>query len=204
MILYLHPDNPEQRKIRQISENLKKGAVYIFPTDTVYALVACANSREGIDKIYTLKNMPKNKPLSLLCKDISMASNFIEYLPNSAYRLMKKLSPGPFTFILKANKKLPKPCIAHHKDKHIGIRFPNHIYLQEILKVHESPLTSTSVLTNDEYLTDIDDLEAIYGDKVDGIVDGGLVQVEMSTILDYTSDEVVVVREGKGFDLIDE
>lgn len=203
MILYLHPDNPEQRKIKQISENLKNGAVYILPTDTVYALVACSNSKEGIDKIYSLKNMPKNKPLSLLCKDISMASQFIEYLPNSTYRLMRKLSPGPFTFILKANKKLPRPCVANHKDKHIGIRFPDHIYLQEILKIHGCPLTSTSVLTNDEYLTDIDDLETIYGERVDGIVDGGLVKVEMSTILDYTGDEVVVVREGKGFDLID-
>jgi tRNA threonylcarbamoyl adenosine modification protein (Sua5/YciO/YrdC/YwlC family) len=203
MILYIHPENPEIRKIKQISQRLKDGAIYIFPTDTVYALIACANSREGTDKLYTLKNMPKNKPLSLLCKDISMASQFIEYLPNPAYRLMKKLSPGPYTFILKANKKLPKPCVQHHKDRHIGIRFPDHIYLQELLMVHNGPLTSSSVLTDDEYLTDIDDLDAIYGEKIEGIVDGGLVQVEMSTILDFTSEEMIVVREGKGFEFID-
>ncbi|MCC5815063.1 MAG: threonylcarbamoyl-AMP synthase [Leptospira sp.] len=202
MIIYLHPQNPEARKLKQISEDLKSGAVYIFPTDTVYAMVACANSRTGTEKLYKLKDMPKNKPLSLLCKDISMASQFIEYLPNPAYRLMKKLSPGPYTFILKANKSLPKPCVAHHKNRHIGIRYPDHIYLQELLSVHNAPLTSTSVLTNDEYLTDIDELEDIYGNQVEGIVDGGLVQVEMSTILDFTNDDMEVVREGKGFDLI--
>lgn len=203
MILYLHPDNPEVRKLKQISDSLRSGGVYIFPTDTVYAMVACANSREGTEKLYKLKDLPKNKPLSLLCKDISMASQFIEYLPNPAYRLMKKLSPGPYTFILKANKSLPKPCVSHHKDRHIGIRYPNHIYLQELLGIHDSPLTSTSVLTNDEYLTDIDELDDIYGSRVNGIIDGGLVQVEMSTILDFTGDDMEVIREGKGFDQIE-
>lgn len=203
MILYLHPQNPEVRRLKQISDDLKNGGVYIFPTDTVYAMIADANSKVGTEKLYKLKDLPKNKPLSLLCKDISMASNFIEYLPNPAYRLMKKLSPGPFTFILKSNKRLPKPCVAHHKDRHIGIRFPDHIYLQELLGIHDSPLTSTSVFTNDEYLTDIDELDEIYGHQVEGIVDGGIVQVEMSTILDFTQDNMEVVREGKGFNLIE-
>lgn len=203
MIIYIHPQNPEVRRLKQISEDLKNGGVYIFPTDTVYAMVACANSKTGTEKLYKLKSMPKNKPLSLLCKDISMASYFIEFLPNPAYRLMKKLSPGPFTFILRANKRLPKPCISHHKDRHIGIRYPDHIYLQELLNIHDAPLTSTSVFTNDEYLTDIDELDEIYGNQVQGIVDGGLVQVEMSTILDFTEQEMVVVREGKGFERID-
>lgn len=200
MIIYLHPENPEKRRLTQISQDLKKGGVYIFPTDTVYAIIACANSREGTEKLYTLKDLPKNKPLSLLCRDISMASQFIEYLPNPAYRLMKKITPGPYTFILKANKLLPKPCVSHHRDKHIGIRFPNHIYLQELLAIHDSPLTSTSVFSNDIFVTDIDDLEDLYGHRVQGIVDGGIVQVDMSTILDFTSDDLVVVREGKGYD----
>ncbi|WCL49537.1 L-threonylcarbamoyladenylate synthase [Leptospira sp. GIMC2001] len=199
MILYLHPDNPEIRKLTQISQSLKKGGVFIFPTDTVYALVADANSKEGTEKLYSLKNMPKNKPISLLCRDISEASQFIEHLPNQTYKMMKKFSPGPYTFILKANKNLPKPCVIHHKDRHIGIRFPDHIYLQELLKIHDGPLTSTSVLTNDEYLTDIDDLELLYGQKVEGVIDGGLLQVEMSTILDCTEETLKVVREGKGF-----
>lgn len=202
MIIYLHPENPEIRKLKQISERLKDGAIYIFPTDTVYAIIADANSKTAVEKIYSIKKLPKDKPLSLLCKDISMASHFIEYLPNSAYRFMKRVTPGPFTFVLKANKNLPKPSIAHHKDKQIGIRIPDHIYLKELLNIHDSPLTSTSAFSNDEFIIDIDDLETIYGHLVDGIVDGGIVKTELSTMIQIHDDSIELIREGKGFELI--
>lgn len=202
MIIYLHPENPEIRKLKSISENLKSGAVYIFPTDTVYAIIADSHSKEGVEKIYQIRKLPKDKPLSLLCKDISMASEFIEFMPNSAYRMIKRIIPGPFTFIFKANKNLPKPSVAHHKDKHIGIRFPNHIYLNNLLEIHNSPLTSTSAFTDDQFIIDIDDLDTIYGSKVNGIVDGGIVKIETSTVIDFTKDEPSVIREGKGFELI--
>lgn len=202
MIIYLHPENPEPRKLKQISYDLKSGSVYIFPTDTVYALVADANSREGTDTLYKLKDLGKNKPLSLLCKDISMASNYIEHLPNETYRLMKKITPGPYTFILKANKNLPKPCISHHKDRHIGIRFPDHIYLQELLKIHEAPLTSTSVVIDENFVINPEDLEEEYGERVKGIIDGGLLSIEPSTILDCTRENFEIIREGKGIDKI--
>ncbi|MCU0824063.1 MAG: L-threonylcarbamoyladenylate synthase [Leptospira sp.] len=202
MIIYLHPENPEIRKLKSISENLKSGAVYIFPTDTVYAITADSHSKEGVEKIYQIRKLPKDKPLSLLCKDISMASEFIEFMPNSAYRMIKRIIPGPFTFIFKANKNLPKPSVAHHKDKHIGIRFPNHIYLNNLLEIHNSPLTSTSAFTDDQFIIDIDDLDTIYGSKVNGIVDGGIVKIETSTVIDFTKDEPTVIREGKGFELI--
>ncbi len=202
MIIYLHPENPEIRKLKSISENLKSGAVYIFPTDTVYAIIADSHSKEGVEKIYQIRKLPKDKPLSLLCKDISMASEFIEFMPNSAYRMIKRIIPGPFTFIFKANKNLPKPSVAHHKDKHIGIRFPNHIYLNNLLEIHNSPLTSTSAFTDDQFIIDIDDLDTIYGSKVNGIVDGGIVKIETSTVVDFTKDEPLVIREGKGFELI--
>ena len=202
MILYLHPDNPEVRKLKQISDRLKDGAIYIFPTDTVYAIIADANSKTAVEKIYSIKKLPKDKPLSLLCKDISMASHFIEYLPNSAYRFMKRVTPGPFTFVLKANKNLPKPSIAHHKDKQIGIRIPDHIYLQELLKIHDSPLTSTSAFSDDEFIIDIDDLESIYGNLVDGIIDGGIVKIELSTMIQIHDDSLELIRAGKGYELI--
>ncbi|MGE8720386.1 L-threonylcarbamoyladenylate synthase [Leptospira terpstrae] len=202
MILYLHPENPEVRKLKQISERLKDGAVYIFPTDTVYAIIADAHSKLGVEKIYAIRKLSKDKPLSLMCKDISMASNFIEYLPNSAYRLMKRVTPGPFTFVLKANKNLPKPSVAHHRDRQIGIRIPDHIYLSELLKIHDSPLTSTSAFSGDEFIIDIDDLDAIYGNQVEGIVDGGIVKTELSTILQINDDSIDLIREGKGYELI--
>ncbi|TGM25162.1 L-threonylcarbamoyladenylate synthase [Leptospira levettii] len=203
MIIYLHPDNPEVRKLKQISERLKDGAIYIFPTDTVYAIIADAHSKTAVEKIYSIKKLPKDKPLSLLCKDISMASHFIEYLPNSAYRFMKRVTPGPFTFVLKANKNLPKPSIAHHKDKQIGIRIPDHIYLQELLKIHESPLTSTSAFSNDEFIIDIDDLDTIYSNLVEGIVDGGIVKTELSTMIQINDDSIELIRAGKGYEQIE-
>lgn len=202
MILYLHPDNPEQRKLKKISEELKKGAVYIFPTDTVYALISDPSSREGVEKLYNLKKMPKNKPLSYLCRDIAQASELVEHFPNTAYKTMKRLTPGPFVFILKANRNVSRFNLSSSKEKEIGIRIPDHIYLSELLKIHESALISTSVITEDEYITDIDSLEDLYGKKVSGIIDGGIVKVEMATILDFTNDDMVVVREGKGIELV--
>ncbi len=202
MILNLHPKNPEIRTLKTISENLKNGAVYIFPTDTVYAIIADSKSKKGIDKLHELKHSDKNKPLSLLCPDISTASEYVETLPNEAFKLMKRITPGPFTFILKANKNIPKWAVVNPKAKTIGIRIPESIFLQELLKVHEGTLTCTSVFTGDEYLTDINDLEDLFGNHVDAIIDGGIAKVETSTILDFTNDEMEVLREGKGFDRI--
>lgn len=202
MILNLHPKNPEIRTLKTISENLKNGAVYIFPTDTVYAIIADSKSKKGIEKLHELKHSDKNKPLSLLCPDISTASEYVENLPNEAFKLMKRITPGPFTFILKANRNIPKWAVVNPKAKTIGIRIPESIFLQELLKVHEGTLTCTSVFTGDEYLTDINDLEDLFGNQVDAIIDGGIAKVETSTILDFTNDEMEVLREGKGFDRI--
>ncbi|MDV6234032.1 L-threonylcarbamoyladenylate synthase [Leptospira ellisii] len=202
MILSLHPINPEKRKLQQISDRLLEGKVYIFPTDTVYALVADSQSKTGVERLYELKNIPKNQPLSLVCPNISVASNYMESLPNEAFRLMKRVTPGPFTFIAKANKHLPRVSFSNQKEKQIGIRIPDSVYLQELMKLHPNPLTTTSVFANDEFIIEVDSLEEIYGNRVEGIVDGGIVDVELSTILDVTGDGVVVVREGKGAELL--
>ena len=202
MILNLHPQNPEIRTLKTISENLRNGSVYIFPTDTVYAIIADSKSKQGIEKLHELKNTDKHKPLSLLCRDISTASDYIESLPNDAFKLMKRITPGPFTFILKANKNIPRWTITNSKSKTIGIRIPESIFLQELMRVHEGTLTCTSVFTGDEYLTDINDLDDIFGNRVEAIIDGGIAKVETSTILDFTNDEMEVIREGKGFDRI--
>ncbi|XDD50264.1 L-threonylcarbamoyladenylate synthase [Leptospira sp. WS92.C1] len=202
MILSLHPINPEKRKLQQISDKLLEGNVYIFPTDTVYALVADSQSKLGVERLYELKNISKNQPLSLVCPNISVASNYIENLPNEAFRLMKKLTPGPFTFIIRANKHLPRVSFSNQKEKQIGIRIPDAIYLQELMKMHPNPLTSTSVFTNDEFIIKVESLEEIYGSRVEGIIDGGIVDIELSTILDVTGDKMIVLREGKGSDLL--
>jgi tRNA threonylcarbamoyl adenosine modification protein (Sua5/YciO/YrdC/YwlC family) len=202
MILNLHPKNPEIRTLKSISENLKNGAVYIFPTDTVYAIIADSKSKKGIEKLQELKHADKNKPLSLLCPDISTASEFVETLPNDAFKLMKRITPGPFTFILRANRNIPRWAVVNPKAKTIGIRIPENIFLQELLKVHEGTLTCTSVFTGDEYLTDINDLDDLFGNQVEAIVDGGIAKVETSTVIDFTNEEMEILREGKGFERI--
>lgn len=204
MLIELHQTNPEIRILKKISEDLKNGEVYIFPTDTVYALIADSNSKKGIEKIFHLKEMNKNKPLTVLCKDISTASEFIEQLPNEAYRLMKKITPGPYTFVFKSNKNLPKYSIVNQKTKTIGIRFPISIYLSELLKIHDSLITTTSVVLEDEFLTNISDIEKEFDSKVKGIINGGNLKNELSTILNFTDEEMVIERIGKGYEELKE
>lgn len=202
MILELHPQNPEKRVLGQISKRLSEGGVYVFPTDTVYGLIADSQSHAGVEKLYKLKNISKNQPLSLLCADISTASNYMEQLSNEAFRLMKRITPGPYTFVVKANKHLPRVSFSNQKDKNIGIRIPDSKYLQTLLELHPNPLTSTSVFFKDEFVTDVDMIEKEYGNKVDGILDGGILELELSTILDCTGDGISILREGKGMEKI--
>jgi tRNA threonylcarbamoyl adenosine modification protein (Sua5/YciO/YrdC/YwlC family) len=203
MFIELHHENPETRILKKISEDLKNGEVYIFPTDTVYAILADSNSKSGVEKIYKLKEMNKHKPLTVLCRDISTASEFIEQLPNEAYRLMKKITPGPYTFVFKSNKNLPKYSIINQKTKTIGIRFPSHIYLSELLKIHDSLITTTSVVLQDEFLTNISEIQKEFESKVKGIVNGGNLKNELSTILDFTNEELVIERIGKGYEILE-
>ncbi len=202
MIIELHPQNPEKRVLGQISKKLSEGGVFIFPTDTVYALVADSQSHSGVEKLYKLKNIPKNQPLALLCPDISTASNYMEQMSNEAFRLMKRLTPGPYTFIAKASKHLPRVSFSNQKEKHIGIRIPKSIYLQTLMQLHPNPLTSTSVFFKDEFVIDVDMIENEYGSRVDGIIDGGILNLELSTILDCTGDSIAILREGKGMDMV--
>ncbi|PJZ66909.1 threonylcarbamoyl-AMP synthase [Leptospira wolffii] len=202
MIVHLHPQNPEKRILGQISKKLSEGGVYIFPTDTVYALVADSQSHAGLEKLYKLKNIPKNQPLALLCPDISTASNYMEQMSNEAFRLMKRLTPGPYTFVVKANRHLPRVSFSNQKEKHIGIRIPDSTYLRALLEMHPNPLTSTSVFFKDEFVIDVDRIESEYGSRVDGVIDGGILELDLSTILDCTGDSITILREGKGMEQV--
>lgn len=202
MIVHLHPQNPEKRILGQISKKLSEGGVYIFPTDTVYALVADSQSHSGVEKLYKLKNIPKNQPLALLCPDISTASNYMEQMSNEAFRLMKRLTPGPYTFVVKANRHLPRVSFSNQKEKHIGIRIPDSTYLRTLLEMHPNPLTSTSVFFKDEFVIDVDRIESEYGSRVDGVIDGGILELDLSTILDCTGDSITILREGKGMEQV--
>ncbi len=200
MVLEFHEKNPDRRKLKKISDSLKEGEVYICPTDTVYSIIADSHSKTGVERLYTIKKIPKNQPLSLLCNSIEMASSIVETMPNTVFKIMKKLTPGPYTFILKANKLLPKPSFLHQKEKQIGIRIPNQKILLDLIEIHDSPLTATSASVTDDFYIEMDDLEETYGKLVEGIIDGGIQSIELSTILDCISDPIQILREGKGID----
>lgn len=204
MILNLHPENPEKRALKLISDNLKDGAVYIFPTDTVYSFIVDSQSKVGIEKLYALKDLEKHKPLSLLCASISIASELVENLPNTAFRLMKKITPGPFTFIFKANKNIPRVSLTNQKTKSIGIRIPDNLFIQSLLEIHKSTVTGTSVYGIDEYTSNAEEIDRVYGKKVNATIDGGFIKQELSTIIDFSSGDMEITREGKGIEILKE
>ena len=200
----LHPNNPQQRTIDQIVAALQKGAVMLYPTDTVYAIGCDLNVKSGVEKVRRIKQMSNDKPLTFLCSSLS---NIAEYatVSDRAYRIMKHLIPGPYTFLLPATKQVPK-LVMSPKRKTTGIRVPEHILCQELLKTLGNPIVSTSAHIPDEdgeYPTM--NLEKAYlfdalENQVDIIIDN---QVDpgsnVSTILDFTTDEPEVVRQGLGW-----
>ncbi|MEM6613397.1 MAG: L-threonylcarbamoyladenylate synthase [Cyanobacteria bacterium P01_C01_bin.72] len=209
-ILYeLHPHNPQQRTIEQIVAALKKGAVMLYPTDTVYAIGCDLRVKSGIEKVKRIKQMSNDKPLTFLCSSLS---NIAEYatVSDRAYRIMKHLIPGPYTFLLPATKQVPK-LVMSPKRKTSGIRVPSHVLCQELLKSLGNPVISTSAhLPDDDGDFPTMNVEKAYlfdalDNQVDIIIDNQIDPgFKVSTILDFTSSEPEVVRQGLGWQEVEE
>ncbi|MGB0882169.1 MAG: L-threonylcarbamoyladenylate synthase [Vicingaceae bacterium] len=200
MLLEVHPDNPEKRKIDQIISILKKGGVIIYPTDTVYSMACDLTNRKAVERMAKIKGLKLEKAnFSLICSDLSNISDYTVQFGNNIYKLMKRALPGPYTFILNANNSVPK--LFKSKKKTIGIRVPDNNIAQVIVEQLGNPLISTSVHDDDEILDYITDPELIhdkYEKLIDVIIDGGYGNNEASTIIDCTSNEPEVIREGIG------
>ena len=200
----LHPQNPQQRSIEQIVTALKKGAVMLYPTDTVYAIGCDLNVKSAVEKVRRIKQLSNDKPLTFLCSSLS---NIAQYamVSDRAYRLMKHLIPGPYTFLLPATKLVPK-LVMSPKRKTTGIRVPDRLLCQELLKSLGNPIVSTSAHIPDEegeYPTIgvekallFDALENQVDIIIDNNIDPGF---KVSTILDFTTDEPTVIRKGLGW-----
>ncbi len=196
MLISVHPTNPEPRLVQQLVDGLSRGGLYILPTDTAYAFVASLDSPRAINEIYRLKNLPEKRALSLLCRDVAMASHYAVNIPNPVFRFMKAHTPGPYTFILRANRHVDRRGLGRKKE--VGVRIvshPLHIALMERLDI---PLISSSLSTDDEYVTDPEELEELHGNAVEAVVDGGVRPKEVSTIVDCTEDPPHLVRQGEG------
>lgn len=199
MLLSIHPENPQPRKIQQVVKALRGGGVIAYPTDTVFGLGADVHNKKAVEKVYRIKNTSpkKHKPFSFLCADLSEISRYA-IVPNSAYRLMKRLVPGPYTFILEATREVPKMSLSNRKT--VGIRVPEHPVARAILEEFGSPIISTSAQKEDDewLLNDPYDIAEAFP-QVDMVVDAGLAGISPSTILAFNDfGEVEVIREGAG------
>ena len=198
MILKVHPENPPGRHIARAVQVLHSGGVIIYPTDTVYGIGCSIFNTKAIERVYQIKGEDRRKPFSFICSDLSHISEYAK-VSNPAFRLMKHLIPGPFTFILPASrlKQLPKSLIS--KRKTVGIRVPNNkICLQLVKELGHPILNASATAPNDELINDIDEIKQYFAKHVDVILDGGNSLLELSTVLDLTDERPIVVREGAG------
>jgi tRNA threonylcarbamoyl adenosine modification protein (Sua5/YciO/YrdC/YwlC family) len=196
MIISVHPQNPQKRTLDEVASRIKKGELFIVPTDTVYAFACAMDMKKTIEKIYFIKRMSENKAISVFCKDISAMSEFIRMDNNSLFRWMKAHLPGPYTLIFKASKNMPNFAIT--KQKTVGIRVISNPVINGLLERLDVPLVGSSVFSKDEYLTYPEDLDRKFGKQVDGIIDTGPVENKFSTVVDMTDFPPQIIRPGLG------
>lgn len=200
MLIKIYDENPNPRQIRMAADCLRNGGIIIYPTDTVYGLGADILSPRALERMAKIKGVKMEKAdFSLVCHDLSQLSEYTRPIPNPVFKVMKKLLPGPYTFILNANNNIPR--IFQHRKKTIGIRVPDNQVIRSIVMELGHPIANTSVHDDDEileYTTDPELIHEKYENLVDLVIDGGYGDNVASTVLDCTSDEIVVVREGKG------
>jgi len=201
----IHPETPQVRVLETVSQALKDGAIMLYPTDTVYAIGCDLNAKSAVEKVRSLKRMSNEKPLTFLCSSLSNIADYAR-VSDPAYRLMKRLIPGPYTFLLPATKSVPR-LVMNPKRKTTGIRVPHHNLCQGILENLGNPIISTSAYLPDD-MGDLPTLgyeKARLFDALDKLVDiilddGSELQTEVSTILDLTEDEPQIIREGLGME----
>lgn len=198
MLLHIHPDNPQPRLIKQLAECMLDGGIIIYPTDTIYGIGCSIGQPKAIEKICAIKNVdPAKAQLSFICKDLSHLSDYTKSIDTPLYRMLKSHLPGPFTFILPASKQVPK--ILQSKKSTIGLRVPNSNICLSLGEATGFPILSAS-LPGDmvEDYTDPDIIFENFKNKVDFVIDGGIGGMVPSTVVDCTSDEWTVLRQGLG------
>jgi tRNA threonylcarbamoyl adenosine modification protein (Sua5/YciO/YrdC/YwlC family) len=197
MLISINPDNPQPRSIKQIADKLRSGAVICYPTDTVYGIGCDIFNQKAVKKIFQIKKRPMHKPFSFMCSSLKNVSDY-GYVSNMAYRIMRKALPGPFTFILPAAKIVPKIMIT--KQKTVGIRVPGNNICLDLIEALGNPVLTTSAILDKEGppLSEAYEFEELLGNMVDLVIDGGMVYPDPSTIVDFSSDEPEILRQGKG------
>lgn len=196
MILRINPQNPQERLIKKVVEILNQGGVIAYPTDTVYGFGCSLFNKKGIERIYLIKRSEKNRPFSFICADLKDISLYTK-VSNYAYKTMKRLLPGPYTFILEGTRLVPKIMLT--KRSTAGIRVPDNPICLAIVKELGHPIISTSAqLPKGEIFYDPGEIEQKAGKLLDAVIDGGILVSEPSSVIDLTDDQPKILRVGKG------
>jgi len=194
----IHPENPQLRLIHQAVDIIRKGGVIAYPTDSSYALACQVGDKQAMDKIRRIRQLDDKHNFTLVCKDLTQVSTFTK-ISNDAYRLIKALTPGPFTFILEATREVPRR-LQHPKKKTIGIRIPDHPVTQLLLQeLGEALFSSTLALPGStESMTDPYDIRDKLEHELDLIIAAGIIENEETTMIEFSNDGTEIVRQGKG------
>lgn len=200
MLLRIYEENPNPKAIQQVAAVLRRGGLIIYPTDTVYGLGCDINNHKAIERVCELRGLkPQKANLSFICDDLTAISQYTKPFDTATFRVLKKALPGPFTFIFNASGQVPK--LLSSKKKTVGIRVPDNLIAREIVQELGNPIVSASIHDEDEiveYSTDPELIHEKFGDLVDIVIDGGYGGNIASTVVDTTSGDFEIIREGKG------
>lgn len=197
-LVEIHPQNPQSRLIGRAAVILRDGGVVVYPTDSCYAVGCLLDNKNGVERIYRLRNLAKGHHMSMMCADLSSISVYAK-VDNRDYRLLKSMTPGPYTFILKSTNEVPRRFL-HPKRKTIGVRVPDNNITQALLAELNEPMMSTTLLLpGDTFpLNDAQEIQERVKSSVDLVIDGGACGLEETSVISLEGPEVLVIREGKG------
>lgn len=197
-LIEVHPDNPQPRRVTEIVETIREGGLIAYPTDSSYAFGCHIGDKRAMDRIRRIRRTDKNHNFTLVCSDLSEISTYAR-VDNWAYRMLKSMTPGPYTFILPATREVPKR-LQHPKRRTIGLRVPDHPLVRAVLQELGEPIMSSTLLLpgDDLPLTDPLEIEERIGHEIDLIIDAGPTGIEPTSVIDLSEDRVEVLRVGRG------
>lgn len=198
LFIQIHPENPQQRLLNQAASMLRKGGIIVYPTDSCYAIGCHIGDKTASEKIRRIRQLDENHDFTLMCSDLAEIGLYAK-LDNPSFRLIKNITPGPYTFILEATKEVPRRLLTP-KRKTIGLRIPDNKIARDLLAALGEPIISTTLmLPGDDYpLTDPYEMRDLLGSQVNMIIDGGYCGLEPTTVVDMLGEVPEVVREGLG------
>jgi tRNA threonylcarbamoyl adenosine modification protein (Sua5/YciO/YrdC/YwlC family) len=192
----IHPQNPQHRLVKQIVDELHKGSVIVYPTDSGYALGTALGNKNGLERIRQIRNLSKRHDFTLMMKDLAHIGEYAK-LDNNAFRLLKKILPGAYTFILEGTRDVPKRLL-HEKKKTIGLRISHHGVVQALLNELNEPMMSVSLILEGHEFYGIDDVRDAVESRVDVIIDDGYCPPEPTTVIDLSGGGIEIIRQGAG------